>query len=390
MQTELDGIAARIGTQMQTAEGRKVLLAGCWKLLRKVNLGCFVFYAITLILAFVGMRYLGEQNMFFAFCIFWPPLVWFLPAIALAFTSICLLDWRTLVGLVLVSAALIVIPLGGRLPRNLDVAAPAPAGEVALTVLTNNRGQDKGGKGESLKPFMDAMRPDIMAFQESPGMANRYKFDPGYSAFPHAADVGEFVLLSKYPILSAELVSLRPSDATAGDYWPTIAARFQVQVGTRQIVVYNVHAPTPRDTLRYYMRGAALYGLLGLPGTPWAEKKKEGEKGWLRRIELVKALLERAKREKEATLLVGDFNMPQCGYLHAVVGEMFTDSHTAAGIGFGFSFPGTTRNPLSLGGVWMRIDYIFSTPGKWRCLWSQAEPSRKSQHRSVVARFALE
>lgn len=389
MQPEPDGIAARIGTQLQSAEGRKALLAGCWKLLRKANLVCFLLYAFTLILAFVAMRYLGEQNMFFAFCIYWPPLVWFLPAMALAFTSVCLLDWKTFAGVALVSAGVMVIPLGGRLPKKPDVAAPAPPGQVALTVLTNNRGQDKGEKGESLKSFMNAMQPDIMVFQESYGMADRYKADPGYSNFPHTSGVGEFVLLSRHPILSAELVSLRPPDAAPGSNWPAIAARFVIQIGARRVVVYNVHAPTPRDTLRYYMRGAALYGLLGLPGTPWAEKKKEGEKGWLQRIELMKALLERAKQEKEATLLVGDFNMPECGYLRGVVGESFADSHSEAGSGFGFSFPGTTHNPLSFGGVWMRIDYIFFTRAHWQCAWSMAEPGRKSQHRSVVARFAL-
>lgn len=388
MQSEPDSLAARIGTQLQSAEGRKALRAGCWILLRRANLACFAFYALALLLMFLAMRFLGEQNMFFAFCIFWPPLVWFLPAIALTFTSICLLDWKVLAGLGIVSAGVILIPLGGRLPKRPDVGASAPDGQVALTILTNNRGQDKGEKGESLKPFMDAMRPDIMAFQESYGMANRYKSDPGYGTYPHTADVGEFVLLSKHPIISAEAVTLQPP-AAAGDRWPIIAARFQVQVGTKHVVIYNVHAPTPRDTLRYYMRGAALYGILGFPGTPWAEKKKEGEKGWLQRIELIKALLHRARQEKEATLLVGDFNMPECGYLRGVVSELFEDSHSAAGSGFGFSFPGTTHNPLSFGGVWMRIDYILSSRANWRCMWSQAEPHRKSQHRAVVARFVL-
>ncbi|MBX7211962.1 MAG: endonuclease/exonuclease/phosphatase family protein [Verrucomicrobiaceae bacterium] len=389
MHQKLDEIARGVGARMQSSEGRKELCLGCRRLLLRLNFLAFFMYAGAIFVAFAGMRYLGEQNMFFAFCIYWPPLVWFLPAVGLAFTSVCLLDWRTFVGLVVVSGTVILLPLGWRPPRTTNVNTPPPAGKLALTILTNNRGQDKGEKGESIRTFMNTMKPDIMAFQESAGMAPRYKADPGYADFPHAAGVGEFVLLSKHPIIAMELVPLRPEGDVAGGSWPVVAARFVVEAGGRRVVIYNVHAPTPRDTLRYYMRGAFLYGIFGLPGTPWAARKQEGEKGWHQRISLMEALLERARQEKEPTVLTGDFNMPECGYLHSVVSSVFADSHSEAGEGFGFTFPGTTRNPLSFGGPWMRIDHIFFAPDEWRCIWSLAEPQRKSQHRAVVARLIL-
>lgn len=390
MPEKVDAIAAMLGARLQSAEGRRFLLCGCWRLLQRLNFYGFALYAVVLILAFVLMKYLGERNMFFAFCVFWPPSVWFLPGMMFVMTSACLLDWKTLAGVVLVSIGMIIIPLDWKFPKKVSIAEKVSSGKISLTVLTNNRGQDKGEYGESLKPFMNAMRPDIMAFQESPGMANRYKLDPGYSDFPHVAEVGEFVLLSKYPIISSESVPSRPPDAGAEGWWPVIAARFRIQLGEQAMVIYNVHAPSPRGTLNYYMRGAFLYGILGLPGTPWAQRRREGERGWLQRIAQMNLLLDHAASEKEPTLLLGDFNMPGCGYLHSVVAGQFSDSHEEAGSGFGFSFPGITRNPLSLGGPWMRIDYIFSDRAHWRCAWSQAEPSRKSQHRAVVARLVFD
>lgn len=377
-----------MGAQLQSPDGRRILAAGCWRLLRTLNGLLCILYLLALIAIYLLMRCVGERNMFLAFCLYLPPLGWFVPALGLAFTSLCLLDWKSLVGLSVVCAAVAVFGVGWKISgaKRDPVGSTEAGGQSVVTVLTNNRGQDIGAHGESLKPFMNAIKPDVMAFQESPGMANRYKSDPGYSDYQHAADVGEFTLLSKYPILSSELVSLRPVDALPESWWPTIAARFVVQIGSRTVVIYNVHAPTPRGTLQYYSsRGAFLYGIIGLPGTPWAAKRREGEKGWLQRIEIVKALLERVRAEKEPTIVAGDFNMPSCGYLHALVAESISDCHAAAGRGFGFSFPGITRNPLALGGPWMRIDYLFGGSERVQCLWSKTEGRRRTQHVAVAA-----
>jgi endonuclease/exonuclease/phosphatase family metal-dependent hydrolase len=246
-----------------------------------------------------------------------------------------------------------------------------------------------------MQPFKNAICPDVMAFQEQPGLAARYLADPNYAEFKHGQSVGEFTLVSKYPILSNELIvistRMTPRHLVATHLIPdnrelfTVAARYVVDVGGQHTVIYNVHLPTPRETLLSYRRGGFLYGLIGIPGTSLGKKREAYQEGWDQRIDLVEQLLERAKSEIEPTLMVGDFNMPSTGYCHHLVSAIFQDAHAAAGSGFGFTFPGTTGNPLALGGPWLRIDYVFADKSHWSINSSLAESDRASQHRATAA-----
>ena len=382
------------GSQWQTTQRRGALLRDCWRLLRRINLVVWTIYAALVVLAFVLMRWLGEKNLFFGCAIYWPPMVWFLPAIVLAGTSVVLVDWKTFSANVILCITLAVFGIGWKWPHEIDLQKTNPGGNTEITILTNNRGQNMG---QSMKPFIDAVQPDVMCFQDSHGMKKRYLSDPGYAAYPHVAEAGEFVVLSKLPILSSELISqtpLPPSGLPEDQNWrPVIAAKFRIDAGGWVFVLYNVHTFTPRGTLRHNMRGALFYGILGVPGTSWAEKRRLGEAAWHQRIDQLKDLLASAAEETEPVILAGDFNMPQLGYLHGVVAEQFPDSHEEAGGGFGFTFPGSTEGPLSLlslDGAWMRLDYVFFDRTNWRCEWSCAEPDRASQHRALVARLALD
>jgi hypothetical protein len=125
----------------------------------------------------------------------------------------------------------------------------------------------------------------------------------------------------------------------------------------------------------------------GLPG-PWAAKREAYQSWWRTQIAHTQGILARAEAETLPCLLAGDSNAPAIGYVHHLTTRKFVDSHEAAGSGCGFSFPGATHNPLSLGGPWMRIDKILSSP-QWLPLWNKAEPDRPSQHRAVAASFAL-
>jgi vancomycin resistance protein VanJ len=76
--------------------------------------------------------------------------------------------------------------------------------------------------------------------------------------------------------------------------------------------------------------------------------------------------------------------MPPDGYVHRVVAWGLLDAFEQAGRGFGFTFPCDTGNPLTLGGPWLRIDYVLAGPG-WHANDCRVEPDRRSQHRAVVA-----
>ncbi len=386
------------GARLQTREGRVKIVGGCVGLSRKLLRWTMLFYLLALLVQCLLMRFVGERNVFFAFCIYLPPLVWFLPALALLPLCMLVLEWRgLLVGTVGV-VALLLFFFGLEIRGQSDLLALDPAArERQLVVLTNNRGQNLN---QSMRGFKDAVKPDVMVFQESGGYSARYLADPGYAEFKHGRDVGEFSLVSKHPIISMEPVVVvvdavprMPGVSTttvAVKESHVVAARCVINFQGQHVVIYNVHMPSPRDALRYHMRGPFLYGLLGVPGTLLGDKRAAIQRGWNQRIEMVRELIKRAEAESEPTLLAGDFNMPSAGYCKSLVNGTWGDGHDVRGSGFGFTFPGTSRNPLWLGGPGIRIDYVFFDPEKWRCIGAITEPDRESQHRAFVASLTLE
>ena len=343
---------------------------------RLFGLGAFG-YAAFLVLLMVSMRWIGEKNLTLAFLLYFPRVAFLLPSAFLL--PIAILFHRSS-ALAILACSLAFLWFGMDFqPRRPSPPTPSEAGK-SLVVLTYNRGQHRS---QSLQPFKDLTRPDILTMQDAPGRAAGYLKAEGYGEFPHALDLAEFTLLSRYPILGATPVSL------SGEPSRPIAARFVIDFDGREIAVYSVHTVSPRDTLVYYRRGAFLYGLIGLPGTPLAHKRRSNQDFWDRRIEEARTLRDRIAADSLPVIIAGDFNAPAGGYIHGLFRSRFEDAHSEVGGGFGFTFPGTTRNPLSLGGPWMRIDYLFCDES-WRTAWCVTEADRPSQHRAVAAKFEIQ
>ena len=131
-----------------------------------------------------------------------------------------------------------------------------------------------------------------------------------------------------------------------------------------------------------------LYGVIGWPGTPWEDNRLELQKFWDGQMADAQAVLDAVRADPLPALVAGDFNAPHMGHIHDLITRELGDAHAEAGAGFGFSFPGTTRNPLSAGGPWMRIDYVFHSR-HWQALNCTTEASRPSQHRAVAATLRL-
>ena len=377
--------ASELGAALQASEGRSRLITGCLGFCRRLAFWAMLAYLAALLGWFGVMRLVGEKNIFVAFCLYLPPALWLLPLPVLGALSLLLLDWKGLAAGTATTAMVLYVFLDLRHhPYNESLADQAS--QEALVVLTNNRGQNMG---QSLKPFKDRIRPDIMAFQESGGRARAYLADPGYAEFPYAEQIGEFVLLSKWPLDPPSLFQRQVQlPSRKGARTLPIAARFVVHHPKGNLVVYNVHLPSPRDTLNYFKRGAFLYGLIGLPGTPWAEKRRINQAPWDERVAAAAELAAAAAGESLPTFLAGDFNMPSWGYIRSFFNPDFQDAHAKAGNGFGLSFPGSTHNPLSAGGPWLRIDYLFSRGrDPWSLEQCVTEPDRASQHRAVAARW---
>jgi vancomycin resistance protein VanJ len=325
---------------------------------------------------FLLLRHVGEANHGLALLLFVPPAAWLLPALALLpFALVC--NWRAL-PLLAASAWLVLVPFMG---WRSDPGLP-PAGTHAvpsLTIMTWNRGQHGG---QSLQPFKRSQLPDLLVFQESALSERALARAAGYEDYTAFRSAGEHTLLSKFPILESSMLPPGQTPRRAR------AARFVVDWNGRRIAIYSVHLHTPRDILLGQWRSGLFYGLLGLPGTPWAERSAQYQVFWDDQLADAARILDAVRRETLPSLVVGDFNAPHTGRIRHLLTRELGDAHAEAGAGFGFTFPGKTRNPLSAGGPWLRIDYIFFTRA-WTAMTCTTEAERASQHRAVAARLAL-
>jgi vancomycin resistance protein VanJ len=363
---------------MLTLEQKRWIKERVWVWCQRLVLASYLLAWLLPMLLFLLFRWVGEANPTTAFLLFLPPYLWFLP-VALLSPIALLFHWKTPLILSFI-ATLVLLPLSGwRAAPPIEPLQPGDRPDAALVVLSNNRGQHGG---HSLQPFKNFIAADVLIFQESAGRAARYLNDPDYAEFPYGDSIGEFTLLSRYPVLSTSLVS-QPMDHGKKSF----AARFELDWKGQRIAIYNVHLPSPREALSAMRRGSFLYGL-PLPFERWAARRADVAGFWKRQLAMSTSLLERLTTEKLPFVLAGDFNAPHFGAIHRLLTQQLTDAHAEAGHGLGFTFPGETRNPLALGNPWLRIDYVFAGPG-WQVDACWTEPERPSQHRAVAALLSL-
>lgn len=326
-------------------------------------------YAAGLALLLGAMEWIGERNWLVATCLYVPAQAWLLPLLVLAPVSLAFqrrLLWWHLGCCVFVLFIYMDPEWSWR---------PPPRGP-SLVLMTNNIGQNNR---QSITEFLREQNPDIVLLQEARARGSRYQ-----RSFPEyqMAEQAEFVMLSKFPIMSSQVVEL------PGQQRFPVAARFEIEWQGRRVAVYSVHLPTPRREL-FRLRGAGL--LIALAGigqeqTAPGRFRREIAEAWANRIELARALLERLKNEPLPFLVAGDFNMPNHGFLYRMFSRELVDAFEKRGRGYGFTFPGYSLNPLTGFGPWLRIDYCFAGHG-FTVTDCRTESGRRSQHRAVAARF---
>lgn len=360
---------------------RRLVVRWLWKVCGRMMVGLFAIWLGAVILLLVAFQRVGEANPLTAFLLFLPPAVWWLAGLVM-WPVLMIFRWRA--GLLLGVAGFLVFALGsGWEWRGIPPVSSPTAGQRSaetLVILTNNRGQHGG---HSLRPFKNHIQPDVMVFQESSASAESYLRDSGYAEFLHGLTQGEFTLISRFPVTKVEPLVYRDA---LGEV--PYAARFEMDWRGRPVAVYVAHFPSPRDSLLSMRRGAFLYGL-PMPMGWWRQRRIEVSGFWQRQLALAEHLVKRLETETLPHVVAGDFNAPHLGRVHRLLASSLKDAHTEAGSGFGFTFPGETRNPLAFGEPWLRIDHVFaSSPWQVEACWT--EVGRRSQHRAVAAGLRLE
>jgi endonuclease/exonuclease/phosphatase (EEP) superfamily protein YafD len=330
-------------------------------------LGWITFaYVGGLILTLAALEWWGERFWLFGVLLYAPAQMLLLPLLAL--TPVCLVFRRRLVLWHLGAVGVLVFGY-----MNFRWSSVPKASDSTITAITFNA-------GESSRPqflaFLQAEKPDLILLQDARGRsAELVAKIPGMTA----SELGQFSLLSKFPVQKANLVS----DVKWHD--GPIAARYEVEIKGRVVAIYSVHLPTPRQELSRFLGGRRVLG--DLVGRRHREPGFGNYREWLEeRIRLARDLAAIFAAEKFPMIVGGDFNTPDHGYIYHLFASEMTDGFSHAGRGWGLTFPGSTHNPISFFGPWLRIDYFFTGRG-WRIAECRPEEGRKSQHKAVLARF---
>jgi endonuclease/exonuclease/phosphatase (EEP) superfamily protein YafD len=323
-------------------------------------------YVVSLCLFLLGMEWWGERFWLFSVINYGPIQVCLVPLVFL--TPVCLLFRRGLVLWHLLAAFLLIFCYMRFRWSSIPAFRSSEVRAVTFNYGESNRAQFLG--------FLTAEKPDLLVMQDARGRAaDLVKLFPDM----YGVDLDQFAFLSKFPIQEAAIVE---SVKVQGQ---SVMARYEVMIQGRRVAVYSVHLPTPRQQLARFLGGRRILG--DFVGHGYQRALYGNYRDWLReRMQLAHTVARVLADEKLPMIVGGDFNTPDHGYIyHLFAGEM-TDAFAHAGRGWGLTFPGSTHNPISFFGPWLRIDYFFAGHG-WNVLECRPEPGGKSQHKAVFARF---
>lgn len=232
-----------------------------------------------------------------------------------------------------------------------------PASQTFRVASYNLQGCPLGE--EPVGQILQSLDADVYALQEVNAWTLKHQAFQAYaSARWYRAEDGEFAILSRFPILSHELVRLGQRSAR-----PAQVVEIQLAPG-KKLRLINVHLS------------------LLINGPEWLQANRQRlpvlvPESMAERNHQVEQVLQRVE---EPTLLVGDCNgQPRDSSVRKLAARL-TDSFQESGRGWGFTFESTM--PV------IRIDYLWHTPQ----LFSQScwvAPGVASDHAAVAGDFVL-
>lgn len=291
-----------------------------------------------------------------------------LPALPLLALSLWRRRWREVL-LLLPSAGFLLNEWRVRRQPQIAPAALTPHLSYQFTVLTFNM-HAESEHTDAIAAVIRASGADVVALQEVSRPAAAY-FDAQlrdlypYQACHHGSDPTDGQgILSKSPIQEDE-------------YWQNSALnrfvlghqRVKLELGGRAVVLYNSHPVHP-----------------GLVEGAWFDEGPRGAE--------IAVTLRKAAAERDPTILLGDFNMPDQSQDYQRITALYRDAYRDAATGWGLTFPDLTSPQARSGGrplpplLLLRLDYQFySAP-----LVAQAArvwpTSGGSDHRPVWVQYA--
>jgi vancomycin resistance protein VanJ len=324
-----------LSTPAANLPGRRAAIASAT--LRSLAIG----YPIALIILIAALRFVGERWWGTTIALYLPRVPFALPLLPLI-VAIVWLGPRRLLWTQLMAVALLLVLMGFRLAW----PTPSTPGALHLRIVSCNINGGALGAKRIMSPLR-ATDPDIIVLQEvsADDYAPLRALVPGY----FVRESGQFWLASRFPV---EQVTEPAMQLNGGVQRSMRFVRYRIKTPAGPIVLFNVHPISPRDGIETVRGDGVRHQLLRGDLFNTRARTVVAENTSLRLAQL-QAVVESARGSSDPVVVAGDTNLPDLSWAFAHWLGDYSDGFSAAGNGFGYSFP-SPRDP------WMRIDRIMA------------------------------
>ncbi|MBD0392873.1 MAG: endonuclease/exonuclease/phosphatase family protein, partial [Microcoleus sp. C1-bin4] len=222
--------------------------------------------------------------------------------------------------------------------------SPAPINitnsQPSIKILSHNVGWSTT-QSPTLIKLIQKQQPDIIFLQEIVQKQTKRTFTSLNADSPYQIGTPPVGILSKYPIVSSEILHLGGHRETQ--------QRAIIKFNGQEVVIYNMQATGPWFKIYNILR------FLTIPVYKYGPRSPE-----------IQDLVQRVEREILPVIVAGDFNMTDESQDYDRVQKVLQDSFRKSGFGFGFTWPHgwelkllVKRSNWRLNYPVCRIDYIW-------------------------------
>ena len=250
-------------------------------------------------------------------------------------------------------------------PKPINITNSQPS----IKVLSHNLNWYKTQSPTLLK-LINQQKPDIIFLQEIVKKHTERAFTWLKADYPYQIGTPRVGILSKYPIVSSEILHLAGHRETQ--------QRAIIKFNQQEVVIYNMQATGP------WLRISKKLRFLKIPVYKYGKRSPE-----------IQDLVQRVEKETLPVIVAGDFNMTDETQDYYNVQKVMQDSFRKSGFGFGFTWPhGWELKLLVKSSNWRlnypvcRIDYIWYSK-HWGAKSSSVLEATESDHLPVAAELIL-
>lgn len=241
--------------------------------------------------------------------------------------------------------------------------------QPGIKILSHNVGWYTT-QSPTLVKLIEREKPDIIFLQEIVHKHTEKAFTWLKADYPYQIGIPPVGILSKYPIVSSEILHLADHAETQ--------QRAVIKFKDREIVVYNMQTTGP------WFKKYKILPFIKIPVYKYGKRSPE-----------ILDLVERVKQENLPVIVAGDFNMTDETQDYYNLQKVLQDSFRKSGFGFGFTWPHgwelkllVKRSNWKLNYPLCRIDYIWYSQ-HWGAKSSSSLEATESDHLPVGAELVL-